>query len=484
VTCAALTRSCSTAARCAALILRRQGITAWYGYTGHRSTCDRYSISECNLSGGTGPRPTPPAPKPTPTPPRPCNVGARRGACIHTSSCSGSRESIANHCPLDPPLVRCCVQKQTPTPTPPRPVAPPAIAPSPGRTPGYGATPTTNCDIVTASCSQFKNRLLVDREFMPYVTEWNSCAKSAGTTIHVTSSYRTLSSNAGAGGVSSSNHLAGHAIDMNVIGTNGRLCNSVCLRKSNKDNIPGVQATINCWNRLAAPSRWGGNPAFNIRISSGLDSVHLDDSINSKHRSIYNTRRTKCRASPSATVSCGSGGGASAPAAVSGGSSATPCTAHGKPGVCKTTSSCGTQSFSYRANIVEGCRHLPANVRCCVNNAAGSSPPRPAPKPVPKPTPRPPAPAPKPVPAPANAPACNANGISGRCIDVSTCTGSNTSARGFCPGPANIRCCYPRGAQPPPTPAGSGAAWISRAGRYARLCCCSSVLRKRLFCSI
>ena len=334
VSCSALTRSCSTAARCAALILRRQGIRAWYGYTGHKSTCDRYSISECGLSGGVQPSPSPPqaVAGPTSTAARTCQVGVRRGVCIQTTQCTGSRESVPNHCPLDPASVRCCVQRNTPTPPAPRPEPAPVTPPVNTATPGYGATPSTSCDIVAPSCSRMRNvgsqPFRVDREFMPYLSEYNRCLIAANTRIVITSSYRNIAENNRVNGARSSNHLVGHAIDMNIVGSNGRNCNMACMRTSSKHNIPGVQATIDCWNRLPAPSRYGGNPTFGIRIRSGIDSVHLDDNINRAHSSKHSAKINSCNADRSfATVSCGSGGTTSGSLPSVGPPSPTPCTA-------------------------------------------------------------------------------------------------------------------------------------------------------------
>jgi uncharacterized protein YcbK (DUF882 family) len=79
------------------------------------------------------------------------------------------------------------------------------------------------------------------------------------------SSYRDIAENARVGGVVASNHLVGHAIDINVIDRNGQLCNWNCLLSSSQRAAhPGVQEVIDCFNALPHPSRYGGNPSWGI----------------------------------------------------------------------------------------------------------------------------------------------------------------------------------------------------------------------------
>lgn len=41
--------------------------------------------------------------------------------------------------------------------------------------------------------------------------------------------------------------------------------------------------------------------------------------------------------------------------------------------------------------------------------------------------------------------ACSVNGVEGECVEVTRCTGEREHTPGFCPGPAEIQCCTPRG---------------------------------------
>jgi sulfatase modifying factor 1 len=49
---------------------------------------------------------------------------------------------------------------------------------------------------------------------------------------------------------------------------------------------------------------------------------------------------------------------------------------------------------------------------------------------------------------------CSVGGVTGTCLDVSLCTGDRMSVPGFCPGPAGIQCCLPRGDAGPVPDAG------------------------------
>ena len=63
------------------------------------------------------------------------------------------------------------------------------------------------------------------------------------------------------------------------------------------------------------------------------------------------------------------------------------------------------------------------------------------------------------VPPKSPADACSFNGLTGSCVDVSTCTGTSTVIPNLCAGPSNIMCCIE---QDEPQ-AGCGSAAIARA---------------------
>ena len=113
-----------------------------------------------------------------------------------------------------------------------------------------------------------------DVEFLPALEKINSLAEQADVYIYVTSSFRT-SSNVGGAIVkpaTRSNHMAGHAIDMNLVYDNKkRSANSVELGK-----FPAVAEPVRRFIKsiIDEPGlRWGGQ-------FSDRDPVHIDDGLN------------------------------------------------------------------------------------------------------------------------------------------------------------------------------------------------------------
>lgn len=113
-----------------------------------------------------------------------------------------------------------------------------------------------------------------DKSFVPMLEKINAYAEQADVFIHVTSSFRT-SSNVGGAIVkpaTRSNHMAGHAIDMNVVYDNRKkYANSAVLGK-----YPNVPEPVRRFIKsiLEDPNlRWGGT--FSQR-----DPVHIDDNLN------------------------------------------------------------------------------------------------------------------------------------------------------------------------------------------------------------
>jgi peptidoglycan hydrolase-like protein with peptidoglycan-binding domain len=113
-----------------------------------------------------------------------------------------------------------------------------------------------------------------DFEFVPALKKINALAEQADVFIHVTSSFRTSSNVAGAivKPATRSNHMAGHAIDMNVIYDNKtKSANSVMLGK-----YPNVPEPVRLFIKSVIDEpglRWGGK--FNTK-----DPVHIDDGLN------------------------------------------------------------------------------------------------------------------------------------------------------------------------------------------------------------
>ncbi len=113
-----------------------------------------------------------------------------------------------------------------------------------------------------------------DKNFIPALEKINAYAEQADVFVHVTSSFRT-SSNVGGAIVkpaTRSNHMAGHAIDMNVVYDNRKKsANSKELAK-----YPAVAEPVRRFIKsiLDDPGlRWGGT--FRDK-----DPVHIDDNLN------------------------------------------------------------------------------------------------------------------------------------------------------------------------------------------------------------
>ncbi|MEI6056451.1 MAG: M15 family metallopeptidase [Lentisphaerota bacterium] len=129
----------------------------------------------------------------------------------------------------------------------------------------------------SANIIGYENKpIVIDSEFLPSMYRIDSYARENGVIVYVTSSFRTPDQILTGTIVHSSkrsNHLAGHAIDMNVF-YNGDLYDSNLLRKSNLKNRPcNVRNFINDI-RKDKTLRWGGD-------FKDQDPVHIDDNLNS-----------------------------------------------------------------------------------------------------------------------------------------------------------------------------------------------------------
>ncbi len=127
----------------------------------------------------------------------------------------------------------------------------------------------------SANIIGYENKpIIVDTEFLPSMYKIDSYAKENGVIIYVTSSFRTPDQKLTGAIVppsKKSNHLAGHAIDMNVY-YDGILYDSRSLKKSNMAKLPpNVRNFINDVRNNKA-LRWGGD--FNTE-----DPVHIDDDL-------------------------------------------------------------------------------------------------------------------------------------------------------------------------------------------------------------
>ena len=131
------------------------------------------------------------------------------------------------------------------------------------------------CALTTFTGSNFGGQTVVaDTEFVGALERINQHAANNAVDLHVTHSFRTTTVVPGAivTPAARSNHLAGHAIDMNVKhGPNKRsFCNSTCLSGASLPaGVSGFIAAIQSDPGL----RWGGD--FGER-----DPVHIDDNLN------------------------------------------------------------------------------------------------------------------------------------------------------------------------------------------------------------
>ncbi|MDQ6763883.1 MAG: M15 family metallopeptidase [Bacteroidota bacterium] len=136
--------------------------------------------------------------------------------------------------------------------------------------------PKDNSPLVLFEASRFLGQpCRADASFVPMLKKINAYAEQADVYLYVTSSFRT-SSNVGGAIVkpaTRSNHMAGHAIDMNVLYANRtQSANSTILGK-----YPSVAEPVRIFIKSIVDDpalRWGGT-------FSDRDPVHIDDGLNS-----------------------------------------------------------------------------------------------------------------------------------------------------------------------------------------------------------
>lgn len=130
--------------------------------------------------------------------------------------------------------------------------------------------------------SQFIGKIvLADVEFIPSLNKINQLATKDGLKLFVTSSARLAGAKLGGAVVppaSRSNHLVGHAIDMNIQ-MGATLFNSDKL--GNFGSLPSQIKTFLQAIRDDAVLRWGGD--FN-------DPVHIDDGLNLRDAAAWNAK--------------------------------------------------------------------------------------------------------------------------------------------------------------------------------------------------
>ena len=131
-------------------------------------------------------------------------------------------------------------------------------------------------ELTSFSGSQFVGKpVLVDIEFVHQLKKVNEFARDLGLQVHVTSSARQHGVAVGNNIVmpaSRSNHLVGHAIDMNLK-KDGDFFNSSALRKRALRRQPKAVRDFIKAIRDDDVLRWGGD----FRVE---DPVHIDDALN------------------------------------------------------------------------------------------------------------------------------------------------------------------------------------------------------------
>ncbi|KAJ7357536.1 hypothetical protein OS493_024342 [Desmophyllum pertusum] len=138
------------------------------------------------------------------------------------------------------------------------------------------------CDVVPFKGENFVNFAHVHTGFESNIARISGYATKCGVKVLVTSSFRKygkpISGPTVVPPAIDSNHLVGHAIDMNLY-EGGVLCNSKCLVHP-PAQLKGVRCFISSIQRDST-LRWGGD--FHTK-----DPVHIDDGLNVHNRSLYN----------------------------------------------------------------------------------------------------------------------------------------------------------------------------------------------------
>jgi uncharacterized protein YgiM (DUF1202 family) len=147
-------------------------------------------------------------------------------------------------------------------------------------------TEQDECVIKTYTNTQFIGKeMRIDADFIPHLDRLNQYALDCQVKIYVTSSAREPGRSVSGAIVppaSRSNHLVGHAIDMNLQSASG-FFNSSTLKKSNFGNLPDEIRKLIELIRDDEVLRWGGD--FNPE-----DPVHIDDKLNHRNRDRWDAK--------------------------------------------------------------------------------------------------------------------------------------------------------------------------------------------------
>ncbi len=148
------------------------------------------------------------------------------------------------------------------------------------------AEPADHCDIARFTQSRFEGKpVFADKDFWPCLDRLNTFAEQCDVFIHVTSSAREPGRTVRGAIVkpaSRSNHMIGHAIDMNVRSSSG-FFNSKKLKKSRLLDLPHEVRQFIQRVRDDEEMRWGGD-------FSKEDTVHIDDGFNHRHPELWDMK--------------------------------------------------------------------------------------------------------------------------------------------------------------------------------------------------
>ncbi len=132
-------------------------------------------------------------------------------------------------------------------------------------------------------------QVLIHKSFLPVLDDLNKRAGKLGLKLIITSSYRSPNQKLSKQIVrpaTTSNHLAGNAVDLNVK-FNGKLFESVDMMAENLNNLPGPVRLFIQEIRENESIRWGGD-------FKTPDPVHVDSGLNKKDFTVWKHCHDDC----------------------------------------------------------------------------------------------------------------------------------------------------------------------------------------------
>jgi hypothetical protein len=134
--------------------------------------------------------------------------------------------------------------------------------------------------LIIVKLESFNTPIQIDSEFLEYAQIMDKLASGYGITLLVQQSFRNAKEtveNAIVVPIKNSNHLVGHALDLNIL-FGGEYYNSKALK--DYEHLPDNIKIFITGCRISG-IRWGGD--FDIN-----DSVHFDDNLYGRNELLYN----------------------------------------------------------------------------------------------------------------------------------------------------------------------------------------------------